>query len=178
MLVDFEYDGDIAEQDHSWRPPLDTNETMDLKDKTAVLDALRQEIAILEPLYTKAKAERGRTTVGISRLSLAVVAEHIVSFLDGPHESSPRADLSAAMALRFCSDDLKAYYLRRHLWVLGGIELFVGFNVFNAGQLHSFQSVLTAPRLDTIFFPLASRQFRESVVPLARPELSNSKHLI
>lgn len=126
LLVDFEYDGDIAEQDSSWRPPLETNELVDLENQTAVLDALRQEVAFLEPLYNQAKAERGRTTVGIAKLDLAAVTEHIVSFLDGPHEDSPRADLSAAMTLRFCGDDLKAYYIeaaslsgRPSSWQLG-----------------------------------------------------------
>ena len=51
----------------------------------------------------------GRSSVGVSKLTIEEIAEHILSFLDGPHEDSPREDLSAAMVLRFGADDLKAY---------------------------------------------------------------------
>ena len=111
VLVDFEYDGDVAERDSTWRAPWETYQPIDLADGAAALNALQSEISALEPLYAGAVADKGRTTVGTSKLDMSTVAAHIVSFLGGPHENSPREDLSAAMTLRFGADDLKAYYM-------------------------------------------------------------------
>lgn len=111
VLVDFEYDGDIAERDADWRAPWQTYQPVDLSDGATVLKSLEQEIAALAPLYTRAVREKARTTVGVSKLDMATIASHVVSFLSGPHENSPRDDISAAMTLRFGADDLKAYYM-------------------------------------------------------------------
>ncbi len=126
VLVDFEYDGDVAERDESWQAPWETCGSVDLTDGAAVLRSLEAEISNLQPLYARAVADKGRTTVGVSKLHMSTIAEHVVSFLSGPHENSPRADLSAAMTLRFGADDLKAYYMeaaahggRPSSWQLG-----------------------------------------------------------
>lgn len=111
VLVDFAYDGDVAERDATWQAPWETHRPVDLSDSAAVLKSLETEIAVLQPLYSRALADKARTTVGVSKLDMGTIATHVVSFLNGPHQNSPREDLSAAMALRFGADDLKTYYM-------------------------------------------------------------------
>lgn len=110
VLADFEHSDDVAELDQNWVVPSDVPVCIDLSDVDGVLKLLQDEVSWLKPAYDNAKALRGRTTVGVAQLSMAEIAGHIASFLKGPHEKSPRDDISAAMALRFGADDLKAYY--------------------------------------------------------------------
>lgn len=110
VLADFEHSDDVAELDQNWVVPSDVPVRIDLSDVDGVLKLLQDEVSWLKPAYDNAKALRGRTTVGVAQLSMAEIAGHIASFLKGPHEKSPRDDISAAMALRFGADDLKAYY--------------------------------------------------------------------
>ncbi len=126
VLVDFEFDGDVAERDAAWHAPWATYQPVDLSNSAAALKSLEEEIAALEPLYSRALADKARTTLGVSKLDMSTIAAHVVSFLTGPHQDSPRADLSAAMSLRFGADDLKAYYMeaaahggRPSSWQLG-----------------------------------------------------------
>lgn len=110
VLSDFEISDDVVELDQNWVAPSDVPVRIDLSDVDGVLKLLQDEVSGLKPAYYNAKALRGRTTVGIAQLSMAKIALHMASFLNGPHENSPRDDLSAAMVLRFGADDLKAYY--------------------------------------------------------------------
>lgn len=72
--------------------------------------AMRQEIAQLAPWYDRARERRGRTTVGLSGLTMGNAASFAASYL-GPSPEPPYADgLSAGAALKRVCDDLKAYY--------------------------------------------------------------------
>lgn len=110
VLVDFQHEGEGTEPDKNWSPPFRTEQRACLGTASA-LALLRDEIALLEPEFEKARQRRQRTTFGLARLSVDDCAAHIASFVDGPHEQSPRPDLSAAMALRFAVDDLKTFYM-------------------------------------------------------------------
>lgn len=70
--------------------------------------AMQREIAQLAPWYDLAKKRRGRSTVGISGLSIADAAAHAASYLHTP--AAPYAGLAADVALKRACDDLKAYY--------------------------------------------------------------------
>lgn len=71
------------------------------------------EVAQLEPWHDVALRHRGRTTLGITGLQPAGIAAYLVSWLsdrsDVPQQSY-RAGLSSAEALKFCFDELKAFY--------------------------------------------------------------------
>ena len=110
VLVDFDHLDDATEIDQNWVPPSDVPVHIDLGDVDGVRLLLQEEVSGLKAAYERAKTLRERTTVGVAKLSVAEIADHIASFLRGPHENSPRDDLSAAMVLRFGADDLKAYY--------------------------------------------------------------------
>ncbi len=72
--------------------------------------AMQHEIAQLAPWYDRARERRGRTTVGISGLTMENAASFAASYL-GPSPEPPYADgLSAGAALKRVCDDLKAYY--------------------------------------------------------------------
>ena len=53
---------------------------------------------------------RGRTTVGVSRLTPEEMGTFIGAFLDGQAPPNPRADISLAALFRYAVEDLKAYY--------------------------------------------------------------------
>ena len=53
-------------------------------------------------------AQRGRTIVGLTRLSINKAGGY--AWLRGEAPPSPTAEMSAPLALRFAVDDLKAFY--------------------------------------------------------------------
>jgi hypothetical protein len=110
VLVDFDHIGVDGDFDPNWMPPINESLPIELVGIDAVRLMLFAEVASLQAAYTLATAARGRTTVGVVKLSMDEIVNHMVSFLKGPHKKSPRDELSAAMVLRFGADDLKAYY--------------------------------------------------------------------
>jgi hypothetical protein len=53
---------------------------------------------------------RGRTTVGVSRLTPEEMGMFIGAFLDGQAPPNPQSDISLAALFRYAVEDLKAYY--------------------------------------------------------------------
>jgi hypothetical protein len=72
--------------------------------------ALQREIAQLAPWYDLAKKRRGRTTFGISGLSIEDAARHAASYLAATPAAPYAAGLSAGAAVKRACDDVKAYY--------------------------------------------------------------------
>ncbi len=72
--------------------------------------ALQREIAQLAPWYDLAKKRRGRTTFGISGLSIEDAARHAASYLAATPDAPYAAGLSAGLAVKRACDDVKAYY--------------------------------------------------------------------
>jgi len=72
--------------------------------------AFKNEIMSMRPWYDMAVKKRGRTTVGVSKLDLAVMGDFICSFVEGNVPENPRQDVSLADELRFTVEDLKAYF--------------------------------------------------------------------
>jgi len=110
LISDFDQNNDGTKPDENWLPPATGFSNLDMSDVTDLAQRLKNEIETLAPNYTLSVKTRGRSPVGIAKLTIDEIAKHILSFLDGPHELSPREDLSAAMVLRFSVDDLKAFY--------------------------------------------------------------------
>ena len=73
-------------------------------------DAMRREIVQLAPWYDLAVRRRGRTTVGISGLSVEGAANLAAAFLNGAARPVGLPGVSAGVALKRACDDLKAYY--------------------------------------------------------------------
>jgi hypothetical protein len=72
--------------------------------------AMRREIAQLAPWYDLAIRRRGRTTVGISGMTVEAAAGHAAAYLDGAPRPPAMPGISAGVALKRACDDVKAYY--------------------------------------------------------------------
>jgi len=73
--------------------------------------AIADEIRQLRPWYDLAVEKRGRTTVGLSGLDPADAARFLEAFAAGGDPDIPVQGAGRVDALRWCSDDVKAYYL-------------------------------------------------------------------
>ena len=73
-------------------------------------EAMQREIAQLAPWYDITRKRRGRTTVGVSGLTIEAAASYALSYR-GASPALPFAEgLSAGTALKRACDDVKAYY--------------------------------------------------------------------
>mgnify|MGYP003382526778 CR=1 FL=1 len=68
------------------------------------------EVAQLSAWHDVAVRHRGRTTLGVTGLAPAQIAAYLASCLTEAPLPSYRGDVSAAEALKFCFDELKAFY--------------------------------------------------------------------
>jgi len=100
LLADFPEDDPRETPDPDWRPPI-ANAGQDIE----------AEIAALAPAYDRSRAERGRSTVGLSGLAPAEAAAYVAAWLRGSRPLGPIPELSPVLCLRFAVDDLKAYAL-------------------------------------------------------------------
>jgi hypothetical protein len=99
VIEDFPDDDPRARPDPAWHPPV------------VVAPELEGEIASLHDAHRRWVAERGRTTVGLSGLSIEECGGTIAAWLRGEVPASPRDGVSSPLLLRFAVDDVKAYYL-------------------------------------------------------------------
>ena len=83
----------------------------DAAEPDSLLAQVRGEIDSLAPWYDLARERRGRTTVGVSGMSVADAAAFLTRFLDDQGIESPDPAMSAPHAAKFAADDLKAWYL-------------------------------------------------------------------
>ena len=72
--------------------------------------AMQREIAQLAPWYELARKRRGRTTVGVSGLTMEAAAAYAGSYAQGAPVPVYDASLSAGVALKRACDDLKTYH--------------------------------------------------------------------
>ncbi|MEO8442682.1 MAG: selenoprotein B, partial [Betaproteobacteria bacterium] len=79
-------------------------------DSGDVVDSMVREITQLAPWYELARKRRGRTTVGISKLTMEQAAEFAASYAGDSPASAYDANLSAGVALKRACDDLKTYH--------------------------------------------------------------------
>ena len=79
-------------------------------DSDDPVKAMRREIAQLAPWYELARKRRGRTTVGVSGLTMEQAANFAASFTGDAPATVYDASLSAGVALKRVCDDLKAYH--------------------------------------------------------------------
>jgi hypothetical protein len=112
VLEDFAEDDPTAVDVPDWRPPFDLTAGMpDLADGAALDRAMRREVLAIAPFHERFVASNGRTTIGLSGLTIDESAARLAASLSGllPDSRDPAA--SPAQALRWAVDDLKAYYL-------------------------------------------------------------------
>jgi hypothetical protein len=110
LISDFPDDDPRAQPDRAWRPPL-VPATEGAGSAAAPAARLETEIGLLQEAHQRWIAQHGRTTVGLSGLSMTDCVRTIADWLCGRAPASPREGFSAPLLLRFAIDDVKAYYL-------------------------------------------------------------------
>lgn len=78
-------------------------------DEHDIADAMQREIAQLAPWYELALKRRGRTSFGISGMSIDKAAQYVASHLAGS-PAAPSGNVSAGVALKRACDDIKTYH--------------------------------------------------------------------
>ncbi len=102
LIEDFPDDDPRWSPDPNWQPPL---------VRASLSSRLEAEVQALHDAHQRWIEQHGRTTVGISGLSIADAAHYVAEWLRGHSPESPRDGFSAPLLLRFTIDDLKAYAL-------------------------------------------------------------------
>jgi hypothetical protein len=110
IIEDFVDDDPRARPDPAWRSPL-TAATVAASSAESLASQLEAEVLLLQPAYRRWVAQHGRSTVGLSGLSMTQCARYVAEWLRGAAPPSPRDGFSAPLILRFAVDDVKAYCL-------------------------------------------------------------------
>jgi hypothetical protein len=112
VLEDFAEDDPTAADVPDWQPPFELAASMlDLDDGAALDRALRQEVLTIAPFQKRFVASNGRTTIGLSGLTIDECTARLAASLAGAPLAAHDPAVSPVQALRWAVDDLKAYYL-------------------------------------------------------------------
>jgi hypothetical protein len=110
LIEDFPHDDPRAQPDPTWRPPAVPAPSA-TSSAAELAGELETEIGLLRGAYAGWLEQHGRTTVGLSGLSMTECTRYVADWLRGKAPPSPRQGFSAPLILRFAVDDLKAYCL-------------------------------------------------------------------
>jgi hypothetical protein len=112
VLEDFPEDDPTSVDVPSWQPPFDLTAGMpDLADGAVLDRALRREVLAIAPFHERFVATSGRTTIGLSGLTIDECAACLAASVGGAPPTTNDPVVSPVQALRWAVDDLKAYYL-------------------------------------------------------------------
>jgi hypothetical protein len=110
LIEDFPEDDPRTRPDPNWRPP--TVGASETDGSAAAMAArLEHEIALLRDAHDGWRAQRGRTSIGLSGMTMPAIGRYIGAWLRSEAPASPREGFSPILTLRFAVDDLKAYCL-------------------------------------------------------------------
>jgi hypothetical protein len=109
-IIDFPDDDPRAQPDPGWRPPF-MPEAIAGGSAESLASRLEAEVLLLQGAHQRWMAQYGRSTVGLSGLSIGDCTRYVADWLRGKAPASPRDGFSAPLILRFAVDDLKAYCL-------------------------------------------------------------------
>jgi hypothetical protein len=112
VLQDFPEDDPTTVDVPNWRPPFDLTAGMpDLADGAALVRALRHEVLAIAPFHERFVAANGRTTIGLSGLTIDECAARLAASLSGAPPDTCDPAVNPVQVRRWVVDDLKAYYL-------------------------------------------------------------------
>ena len=111
LLVDFPDSAPEGDDElEGWACPIPVASATPATAAADLEQAFRDELARLRPWYDTSVAESGRTTLGISGLSLNEIGDFLPRFLDEALPPSPREGLGLPLALKRSAEDLRAAY--------------------------------------------------------------------
>ena len=99
-IIDFDEDDADAAGDPNWICPV-----------AGGAADIAGEVAAVRPHYDRAVARFGRTTVGLADVSIESAAAFLAAYALDESAERPRTGMAPASLMRFCADDVKAYYL-------------------------------------------------------------------
>ena len=109
-ITDFPDDDPRAQPDPAWQPPF-IPAVVAHGDAGSLASRMEAEILLLRGAHQRWVEQHGRSTVGLSGLTIGDCARFVADWLRGKTPPSPRDGYSAPLILRFAVDDLKAYSL-------------------------------------------------------------------
>ena len=114
ILDDFPEDAPAsgkAENDEGWFCPINLPPPpADMEAGGGFKAAIEAEVGGLTTWYDIALRERGRTTMGLSGMTISEITNFVCAFLDGQVPDNPRQGQSLGQSLKFAVEDLKAFY--------------------------------------------------------------------
>ena len=110
LIEDFPEDDPRAQPDPAWQPPF-IPAAVSAGPAETLASRLETEILLLTDAHEHWIGQHGRTTVGLSGLSVSDCAHYVADWLHGRAAPSLRDGFSAPLMLRFAVDDVKAYCL-------------------------------------------------------------------
>jgi len=111
VLKDFPDDDPTAIDLPGWQPPFDLKAgTLEIGNRAALEDALRQEAQAIAPFYEWFVAANRRTTMGLGGLGLDDCVGLLAAWLSGAPPTGADTAVRPVQALRWAVDNLKAYY--------------------------------------------------------------------
>lgn len=81
------------------------------KNEDPLLSSFRREMAAMRPWYNTAVNKRGRTTVGVSKISIEELPDFVYAFAKGTLPENPRKEYAPSYMLKLAAEDLKSYYI-------------------------------------------------------------------
>jgi hypothetical protein len=99
-IVDFDREDPDGAGDPDWVCPVPNGAT-----------DLMAELAAVKPHNEGAFARFGRTTVGLADIPIEEAAAFLAAYAEDENAPRPRTGMAPASLMRFCADDVKAYYL-------------------------------------------------------------------
>ena len=100
QIVDFDDDDPDGADDPDWTCPV-----------SGGASDLAAEVAAVRPHYERAVASFERTTVGLASVPIEAAATFLAAYAIDETAERPRTGMAPASLMRFCADDLKAFYL-------------------------------------------------------------------
>ena len=100
LIDDFPHDDPDAAPDPRWRCPV-----------VVTAADLPAEVEQVRPHHARAVQRFGRTTVGVSGVDVDAAAAFLAAYAGDESAERPRGGMAPASLMRFCADDLKAFYL-------------------------------------------------------------------
>lgn len=112
VLADFPDDAPVSKGEPAMLacPYIPQSEVTEGTEAEKLCQCFKAEIASLRPWYDISLQKRQRSTVGVSKLSMAEIGDFLCSFLTDGIPPNPRSEIPFASEIRYTADDLKAYY--------------------------------------------------------------------
>lgn len=112
LLEDYPGDAPVAEGEVTQMscPVSFAHTEIDLGETEQLILTFKQEFVSMRPWYDRAIGQKGRSTVGTSKIPLDDLSGFLCSILEGSIPENPRTDIALPYTILLAANDLKSYY--------------------------------------------------------------------